>query len=80
MERTELLEILNVIFVRVLKTDTIILNDNTTANDIDGWDSLTNMMLIGEIEKSFNLRFTFREILKFRNIGDLCDAIQRKMN
>ena len=72
METTELLEILNGIFRKVLKREDITLTENTTAHDVEGWDSLTNMQLINKIEKKFNVRFTFRDIVKLKNVGDIC--------
>lgn len=78
METTESLKMLNKIFCRVLKKEEIILTEDTTAHDVDGWDSLTNMTLLGEVEKVFKIRFTFREMLKLKNVGDLCRAITDK--
>ena len=72
MDTTELLEILNGIFRKVLKRDDITLTESTTAHDVDGWDSLTNMVLITEIENKF------REIVKLKNVGDLCHTIKNK--
>lgn len=78
METKELLEILNRIFRKVLKRDNITLTESTTAHDVEGWDSLTNMVLLTEIEKKFGVRFTFREIVKLKNVGDLCQTILNK--
>ena len=78
METTELLKMLNEIFRRILKNEKIILTEGTTAHDVDGWDSLTNMTLLGEVEKVFKIRFTFREMVKLKNVGDLCRAIADK--
>lgn len=78
METTELLEILNGIFRKALKRDDITLTEETTAHEVDGWDSLTNMILLTEIEKKFGVRFTFREIVKLKNVGDLCQTIMNK--
>lgn len=78
METKELLEILNGIFRKVLKRDNITLTESTTAHDVEGWDSLANMVLLTEIEKKFGVRFTFREIVKLKNVGDLCQTILNK--
>lgn len=78
METTDLLKPLNEIFRRVLKREEIILTEDTTAHDVDGWDSLTNMVLVSEVEKVFEVRFTFRQIVKMKNVGDLCRAIADK--
>lgn len=78
METTESLKLLNEIFRRILKKEEIILTEGTTAHDVDGWDSLTNMTLLSEVEKVFKIRFTFREMVKLKNVGDLCRAIADK--
>ena len=78
MEMNDTLKELDTIFREILKNDTITLNKETTAKDVDGWDSLTNMRLITAIEKHYNIRFGLREILKFKNVGDLCASIQTK--
>lgn len=75
----EILEALNGIFRHVLKNESLNLTETTTAHDVDGWDSLTNMLLISEVEKTFGVRFNFREIVKMKNVGDLCAAIANKM-
>ena len=75
MDTTELLEILNGIFRKVLKRDDITLTESTTAHDVDGWDSLTNMVLITEIENKFGVRFSFREIVKLIGIGGKSNVI-----
>lgn len=78
METERILNELTDIFSSILKKENIILTSETTANDVDGWDSLTNMLLINEIEKRFNVRFNFREIIKLKNVGDLCNSILTK--
>lgn len=78
MDTQTILNDLGLIFQEVLKRDNIALANETTAQDVDGWDSLTNMQLISRIEKKFNVRFTFRDIVKLKNVGDICSAIQTK--
>lgn len=78
MDTQTILNDLGLIFQEVLKRDNIVLAIETTAQDVDGWDSLTNMQLISRIEKKFNVRFTFRDIVKLKNVGDICSAIQTK--
>ena len=78
MEIDDILKELDTIFREILKNDTITLGRETTAKDVDGWDSLTNMRLITAIEKYYDIRFGLREILKFKNVGELCASIQAK--
>ena len=78
METTDILDKMNSILNSILKKDTIRLTEATTAQDVDGWDSLTHMLIINDIETAFDLQFSFREIAKFKNVGDICKAIQAK--
>jgi len=59
----------------VLDEDGILLTASTTANDIEEWDSLTHMQLIVAIEKHFKIKFNSSEVLKFKNVGEMCDRI-----
>ena len=78
METEEILRELDTIFRDILKNENIALTPATTAKDVEGWDSLTNMRLITAIEKHYNIRFGLREILKFKHVGDLCASMQAK--
>ena len=69
---------LSLIFQEILKRDNIVLASETTSQDVEGWNSLTNMLLISRIEKDFNVHFTFRDIVRFKNVGDICNAILTK--
>lgn len=78
MERTEILSKVQDIFRDVLDDEDIELEDNTTAEDIEDWDSLSHIQLIKEIEKLFSIRFTSREILSWNNVGEMIDCIASK--
>lgn len=75
MNREQVMEKLTNIFIDLFEDEEIVLNDNTTAQDIDGWDSLTYLQMIGEVEKEFNIRFTLGEINGFANVGEMCTCI-----
>jgi acyl carrier protein len=53
----------------------IIVTDSTTADDIDGWDSLSHAILIFRIEKNCNVRIPTNVATGFKNIGELADHI-----
>lgn len=55
------------------------LSAETTADDIDEWDSLTNVALIVSIEKRFDIQFATGEVEQFKNVGDLCRSIESKV-
>lgn len=79
MENNNLLQQLNSIFREVLNNNSISLTEETTAHDIDEWDSLSNITLITTVEKHFNVKFKLREILKLKNVGELCNLINKKL-
>lgn len=72
-------ETLNQIFRMVFDDETLQITPGTTANDVDGWDSLSHVNLITTIEAKFSIRFTQKELLKHRNVGDLIADIDRKL-
>lgn len=78
MERKEIFSKLNEIFINVLDLDECNLTDETNANDIEEWDSLSHIQLIVAIEKRFGIKFTSLEIMKWRNVGELVDSILSK--
>ncbi len=73
-------EILNQIFRTVFNNDEIEVNPQTTANDVDGWDSLSHINLILAIETKFKIKFSHKELMKFRNVGDLINSIESKIS
>ena len=80
MERQEIFEKLNTVFEDVLDLDeTPNLTDETSANDIEEWDSLSHIQLVVAIEKAFKLKFTSSEILKWKNVGEMVDSMITKL-
>jgi len=75
MEKEEILQQLTLIFEQVLKRSDLKIDYNMSAEDIDEWDSLTNMTIISEIEKKWDVHFKLRDIIRMKNIGDMIDVI-----
>jgi len=80
MERGVILEQLNEIFVDIIDEEDIKLTYESTANEVDGWDSLTHIQLVVAIEKHFKIRFISREIQNWKNVGELTESISSKLN
>ena len=70
---------LNVIFCEVFNDDSIMIARETTADDVEGWDSLSHVNLIVAVEMKFNIRFATGEVLGLKNAGDLIDLINKKV-
>jgi acyl carrier protein len=73
-----LLNRLQAVFRTFFKNESIHLTNSTTADDIENWDSITHLNLINEIENQFRISFSFEEILKMKNIGELIEIIRSK--
>lgn len=70
-------EKLNTIFRQVFDDEEISITSETTADDIDGWDSLSHVKLIVTVESQFGIRFNQKELMTFKNVGDMFRSIQR---
>lgn len=78
MQMDALIEKLTTIFRKVFDDETIVLNDQMTANDIGSWDSLSHMLMITQVETAFSIKFSLREINKLKNVGALIRLIESK--
>lgn len=78
MEKQEILGKVQNIFREILDNEDICISATSTADDIEEWDSLTNIQLVVAIEKLFNIKFTSKEIASWTNIGDMLDCIASK--
>lgn len=78
MDKNQILEEVQEIFREVLDNEEIVLASETTADDIEEWDSLTHIQLIVAIEKHFKIKFTSKEILSWQNVGEMIDCIATK--
>lgn len=73
------IEQLTPIFREVFDDDDIVLSQQTTADDIDAWDSLSHMNLIVAVELRFKVKFALGELQNLKNVGDLSALIDKKL-
>jgi acyl carrier protein len=79
MERSEVVNRLTTIFRILFNDNSMTLTDETTANDVENWNSLTHMLLITEIENSFSVKFKLKDLNKMHNVGNMIDIILSKL-
>ena len=79
MDNNELMHKLEEIFYDVFENDSIILTAETNANDIEEWDSLAHISILAAVQDEFGVRFDMDEIINMKNVGDIINAIKRKM-
>ena len=75
MKREVLFQRLNGVFQEVFDDDSIAVSDQTTAADIDDWDSLMHITLISAIEDEFDIRFEMKDVTRMNNVGEMADKI-----
>ncbi len=68
------------VFRQVFDDPEIVLSPEMTADDVEGWDSLSHINLIVAVESRFNIRFKQKEVLSFKNVGDLSQCVESKLS
>ena len=79
MEREDILKRVEEIFREELGQSNLVLTDETTAEDVDGWDSLSHVQLVAVMEDAFGIEFSSREILSWDNVGEEVTAHEEDM-
>lgn len=74
MTREEVYDRLKGVFADVFDRE-IELNDGTVAADVEGWDSLNHITLIGTIEDEFDVKFSMRDVVHMKNVGEMVSLI-----
>ncbi len=78
MSREDIKTKLTEIFQDVFDNDEIELSDETTADDIEEWDSLEHITLIAAVEKAFKMRFTMKEVSSMKNVGEMITILDER--
>lgn len=79
MSKEEILRKINEIFRDVFDDESLVINEGTTAPDVEGWDSLTHITLIEQVEDTFDMRFTMPEVNGMKNVGEMADIIASRI-
>ena len=75
MTHAEVMERLTGVFRDVFDDDSIVITDQTTANDIEEWDSLEHINLIDAVEQEFHMQFQMKEVSGMKNVGEMADIV-----
>jgi acyl carrier protein len=80
MKNFELIDTVTSIFREVFDDETLVLNDNMSASDIDEWDSLTHIRLIVSHEIEFGIKFSIAEVSELNNVGEFINLLESKLD
>jgi len=75
MSREDIYKRLNEVFQDVFDDEELTVNDDTTASDVDGWDSLSHISLLAAIEDEFDIKFDMKAVQGLKNVGAMVDLI-----
>jgi len=75
MTREEVYERLNEVFRDILDDDTIELQDETVADDVEGWDSFEHINLVVGVEEEFDFKIPMGKVVTMKNVGEMVDII-----
>lgn len=79
MTRSEIMDALTGVFRKVLDNPEITLTPDTTADDIEGWDSLNHVLIVVEVERRFGIKFQAAEMEELKNVGELAELIEARL-
>lgn len=75
MTRIEVYERLNRVFREVFDDESITVNDETVADDVEGWDSFEHINLIVAIQDEFEFKIPMGKVVSMKNVGEMVDII-----
>lgn len=79
MNEEEIFERLNEVFRDVFDDESICVTKETTANDIEDWDSLEHINLVVAVEKEFGFKFNMNEVTSMKNVGEMVRIIEERI-
>jgi acyl carrier protein len=80
MEKADILKSLEQVFQKVFKNQELKINENSSPNDIDEWDSINQLTLISDVEEQFKVKFNLNEIIEIEKVQDILDVLDEKLN
>ncbi len=78
MTMEKIYERLNTLFRDFFDDEDIEIDEDTTADDIDDWDSLNHITLMSAVEQEFGVRFTMGEVSGMKNVGEMAEIIKAR--
>ncbi len=79
MTSTQILDTISNIIRDVLEIPALIVTPETSASDVDEWDSMTHIQIIAALEANYKIRFALGELQALKNVGDMIELITKKL-
>lgn len=75
MKREDVMERVQNIFKEIFDDDDLIISEDTTADDVEDWDSFEHINLVVAMEKEFGVKFPMKKVVVLNNVGEMIDLI-----
>jgi acyl carrier protein len=79
MNKDAILDKLLAVFRDVFEDDELEISATTTADDVDGWDSLMHVSLMINVERAFGVKFSSTQVASLKNVGELIDLVTARL-
>ena len=79
MTKEKIYEMLDEVFQDVFDDEDIHVGPQTTADDIEDWDSLEHINLVVAVENKFGIKFNMGEVVEMKNVGEMVDVILERV-
>ena len=71
------MESLKELVARVLGVDKSTLNDQSSPENTENWDSFNALILVSELEENFSVNFSIEDVVAVKNFADIKKALKR---
>jgi len=79
MTREEVFNGVQDIFRDIFDEDDMVINNATSSDEIEDWDSLNHINLVSAIEKEFKIKFALGELMALKDVGAMIDLMMEKL-
>ncbi|WP_223798269.1 acyl carrier protein [Sphingomonas nostoxanthinifaciens] len=78
MDRAQILSDLTTIMREYFDDETLVLTEDTTADEVEEWDSLSHVNIMAAVEQHFGIKIATAEVDHLKNVGELVNLIEKK--
>ena len=79
MTKQEIIQKIESIVATSLNHHDFVMTENTKPEEITGWDSMANAMILTAIEQEYGIKFKFSDMIAWKTIGQLADIVLQKV-
>ena len=80
MNRNDYIKKLQDIFRDIFDDSNLVINESTSSDDIEDWDSLSQISLVTAIEQDFEIKFSIEEFMALKNVGEMVEILINKLS